>query len=371
MKAMTASGARPPVSGPPSTRRSAVHEPSPTDAAHQQRILQGVSRTFALTIPQLPGPLALVVGNAYLLCRIADTVEDAPGLSTDERQARSMAFIRLVAHQADPEPFTRAQADLAHRVTPAEADLLAHVPQVLRITHGFRPEQRRILERCVRIMATGMSRHQRQASRRGLPDMQAMDDYCYHVAGVVGEMLTELFCDHSPAVAARREALMGLAVSFGQGLQMTNILKDVWEDHRRGACWLPRDSFRAAGLSLEGPAPDDAAYRRTLRQLIAIAGGHLHNALRYTLLIPPSEPGIRRFCLWATGMAVLTLRKIDRNPGYRSGQEAKISRFSVHATTLLTSLFVGSDRMLQLLFRLAARGLPGTRAAAGTEAGKP
>ena len=45
-----------------------------------QRLLPQVSRTFALTIPQLPGSLADVVGNAYLWCRIADTVEDEPHL---------------------------------------------------------------------------------------------------------------------------------------------------------------------------------------------------------------------------------------------------------------------------------------------------
>ena len=47
---------------------------------------------------------------------------------------------------------------------------------------------------------------------------------------------------------------MRLAVSFGQGLQMTNILKDIWDDRERGACWLPRDAFeqrarRLANLS--------------------------------------------------------------------------------------------------------------------------
>ena len=47
-----------------------------TDEAYQAYSLQGVSRTFALTIPQLPHQLRLPVGNAYLLCRITDTIED-------------------------------------------------------------------------------------------------------------------------------------------------------------------------------------------------------------------------------------------------------------------------------------------------------
>jgi len=45
---------------------------------YQSDILERVSRTFALTIPQLPFDLSKVVANAYLLCRIADTIEDDP-----------------------------------------------------------------------------------------------------------------------------------------------------------------------------------------------------------------------------------------------------------------------------------------------------
>ena len=51
------------------------------DLRYQDDILQGVSRTFALTIPQLPESLRQVVGNAYLLCRITDTIEDDSALT--------------------------------------------------------------------------------------------------------------------------------------------------------------------------------------------------------------------------------------------------------------------------------------------------
>ena len=57
-------------------------------------------------------------------------------------------------------------------------------------------------------------------------------------------MLTELFCDYSAEIDRHRKKLLQLAVSFGQGLQMTNILKDIWDDRARGACWLPRDVFQ-------------------------------------------------------------------------------------------------------------------------------
>ena len=44
-----------------------------SDEAYQDQILPHVSRTFALTIPELPPALRIGVTNAYLVCRIADT----------------------------------------------------------------------------------------------------------------------------------------------------------------------------------------------------------------------------------------------------------------------------------------------------------
>lgn len=331
------------------------------DAAYQDRILEGVSRTFALTIPQLPAGLREAVGNAYLLCRIADTIEDDAGLAPARKRAHSERFIEVVEGRRAAAPFAaELEAELSPATPPAERDLVRNVPRVIRLTHGFNAARREAMSRCVRIMARGMAEFQETGSPAGLPDMAAMDRYCYYVAGVVGEMLTELFCDFSPAVAARRERLLPLAVSFGQGLQMTNILKDVWEDRRRGACWLPRDVFAAHGCDLASVSPGagDPGFRRGLGELIAVAKGHLEDALAYTLLLPVEHTGIRRFCLWALGMAVLTLRKIDARRDYANGREVKISRRSVRATVLATSLAVRHDRVLRAMFSVAARGLP-------------
>ncbi|MHB1942326.1 MAG: squalene/phytoene synthase family protein, partial [Acidiferrobacteraceae bacterium] len=229
-----------------------------------------------------------------------------------------------------------------------------------RITHSFRPSQRAALETCVQVMALGMADFQEHKEPSGLATLEDMERYCYHVAGVVGEMLTRLFCDYSPEIARRESALMPLAVSFGQGLQMTNILKDIWEDRRRGSCWLPRDVFAQFGFDLGNleSGGDREAFSRGLGQLIAIANARLQDALRYTLLIPPKETGLRNFCLWAIGMALLTLRKIDRNRNFRAGREVKITRRSVKATVIASRLSVRHDFLLRGLFRAVRAGLP-------------
>jgi farnesyl-diphosphate farnesyltransferase len=180
------------------------------------------------------------------------------------------------------------------------------------------------------------------------------------VAGVVGQMLTELFCGYSPRIMRQRLAMHDLALSFAQGLQMTNILKDVWEDRSRGACWLPRDVFARHGIDLAqlSAAAPDQRFTAAMHELVGVAHAHLRNALAYTLLIPGEEDGIRRFCLWAIGLAVLTLRKIERTPGFTAGAEVKVTRRTVALTRTLTSIAVRRDWMLRQLFDAAAHGLP-------------
>lgn len=332
-----------------------------SDLAYQEQILQKVSRTFALTIPQLPERLRTVISNAYLLCRIADTIEDDNALSPAHARRFADMFVEVVTGTKSAEQFAAELYPLlSDHTIPAEHDLIKNTAAVMRITHGFNPAQRRALERCVRIMAKGMADYQAVESLDGLEDLAAMHDYCYYVAGVVGEMLTQLFCDYSPAINRHHDRLMQLAVSFGQGLQMTNILKDTWEDRGRGACWLPRDIFLKNGLRLADlqPGQNHPAFARGLEVLLGVARGHLEDALRYTLLIPSRESGIRRFCLWALGMAVLTLNKINRHRNFTAGHQVKISRRSVRGTVILTSLLAGHNNALKLLFSLAARKLP-------------
>ena len=79
----------------------------------------------------------------------------------------------------------------------------------------------------------------------------------------------------------------------------------------------------ASILAICASEPFDPRFGAGMRELVGVAHAHLRNALDYTLLIPGKETGIRRFCLWAIGLAVLTLRKIERQSalhGRRPGE---------------------------------------------------
>lgn len=339
-----------------------MHASATRRARYQEEILPRVSRTFALTIPQLPKPLRRVVTNFYLLCRIADTIEDESSLSVSQKQYFHESFIDVVAGEGDVERFALELAPLLIRdALEAERDLVANSAAVLEVTRGFSANQRAALTRCIRIMCRGMPRYERSTSVAGLCDQRAMDEYCYYVAGVVGETLTELFCDWSKEIAANRETMLKLGVSFGQGLQMVNILKDFWEDHDRGVCWLPQNLFRKVGVDLGGldsASPYQPGFGEAYERLISIAHGHLQNGFEYTLLIPDSEAGIRRFCLLALGLAVQTLQLIHQRPAFKCGSEVKVSHRVVANTLIMTHLFAGYDQMLRRWFTRLGRDLP-------------
>jgi farnesyl-diphosphate farnesyltransferase len=348
------------MSGNPITLENPKSLSQLTDDEFQALLLQGVSRTFALTIPQLPQKLYGAVANAYLLCRIVDTIEDEVSLSPERKKYFFSEFINAVKTGKNPELFAVELApELSSQTLPAEHTLIHVSPRVIEITHSFDTDQIEALSCCVETMAKGMPIFQAQNLHAGLTTLSDMNQYCYYVAGCVGEMLAKLFCHYSPEIAAHSKELLSLSVSFGQGLQMTNILKDIWDDAERGVCWLPQDIFTETGFDLKNLTAEtkDERFRLGLEHLISIAHDHLRDALTYTKLIPANETGIRNFCLWALGMALLTLRKIKQNLNFNRSEQVKISRNSVKATVITTKLIGRNNALLTLLFNIIGQKL--------------
>jgi len=332
-----------------------------TDSQYQDYILQGVSRTFALTIPQLSKELVQVVGNAYLWCRMADTIEDDPQLALALKGHFSDQLSSLLSSQESTDTWvTELQSHLHCDTAPAELDLIANSQRILRLFRAFSPAQQSIIQQCVATMVQGMMHYQAHQPHSGLPNMPAFNDYCYHVAGIVGEMLTLLYCDYSKGFKDNKAQLMPLSVSFGQGLQMTNILKDIWQDQGREICWLPQDVFSKYNIQLQDLSKQrtNPDFHQGVRELVAIAHGHLQDALRYTLLIPKAEQGYRNFCLWAIGMALLTLKNIYKQPDFQQSSQIKISRNKVKTIFVVTRFIGRSNSLVKLFFKRIARDLP-------------
>src|SRR5246127_5026858 len=153
-----------------------------SDVSYQERILPHVSRTFALTIPQLPARLRTAVSNAYLLCRIADTLEDDLALSAAETRVFLQRFTAVVSGTEDAAPLASELAGrLSDRTLPAERELVGNMERIIRVTADL-GEQRAAIERCIDLMCDGMDRFRLTASLRGLAHSSALYSYLHSVA---------------------------------------------------------------------------------------------------------------------------------------------------------------------------------------------
>jgi farnesyl-diphosphate farnesyltransferase len=220
--------------------------------ADLDELLTRTSRTFALAIPQLPEPTRWEVEIAYLLFRIADTFEDATRWPAERRCEALAAFERLLdpsyAHEAG------RYADAWRRDPPLEhegyVDLLGATPTVLEALGELAAPAQQIIRNHVTRTARGMARYARHDGDLDLGSVQELRDYCYVVAGIVGEMLTELFVLARPSLERVSDYLIERARWFGEGLQLTNILKDADGDAKEGRRFLPGDGRRARVFEL-------------------------------------------------------------------------------------------------------------------------
>lgn len=328
-------------------------------------ILPAVSRTFALSIRLLPGDLGAAVRDAYLLCRIADTIEDAPDLRAEEKASLLDALAACFDDPASVAEFTaRAAAvtgDAAHVRLTRNADLV--------FTAYFElPEQTRAhVRHWVREMITGMRKFV-LTYPHGIR-IQSLDEYkeyCYYVAGTVGYLLTDLWHEHSPSIGKRQyEVLRQRCRAFAEALQTVNILKDVARDaEHENSIYIPEQLLRAHGSAHSTILANDrsAQNHAALGTLVQLAWHDLDQATVYLLSIPRRALSIRLFCALPLLFAYATLRDLTRTPGAIARREVvKISRSEVKSITVLSLLYVWSNRLMSRLVsrtRLKAVRIP-------------
>jgi farnesyl-diphosphate farnesyltransferase len=278
-----------------------------------EQLLIATSRTFALAIPLLPRPTRDEVTLAYLLFRVADTFEDAASWPRPQRIEALRRFEDLLAH-ADPAATAAAAARWAAEVPCEQAGyraLLAQLPQVLEAFFALSPTAVALIRSHTVRTARGMAGFVGHTDERGelrLTDLAELHEYCYVVAGIVGELLTELFLSERPALASVAPALRERARAFGEGLQLVNILKDSASDAVQGRRYLP-----------EGVAA---------AEVLGLARQNLRAAAEYVLLLQGAgaERGVVAFTALPVELARATLDRVEA-----AGPGAKLARSEVYA----------------------------------------
>ncbi len=315
-------------------------------------ILPAVSRTFALSVQLLRGDLGRSVLCAYLLCRIADTIEDDGHATPEDKAALLHEFLGCLddAARADafPARIVHIQGDEAH------VRLLRATDRVLVLYRSLPEGSRGRVAHWVREMGRGMAdfalRHPRGLRIQTIEEYR---EYCYYVAGTVGCMLTELWREHDVIPPARYDALWARCTSFGEALQTVNILKDIAAHaEHENSIFVPERTLQAHGGShatLLDPARI-AQNRAAVGEFITLAWADLDQAFEYLLLLPRRAFAVRAFCVLPLLYAYATLRELTRTDAMlRPGGVVKISRAEVKSLMIAGLAALPSNTMLRRL----------------------
>jgi len=310
---------------------------------HPNEMLRTVSRTFALSIEQLPRILRDAVTTAYLLLRVSDCLEDN-ALLTAARKAELLRVWARVLSKALPVASLTSAIEHLDDNDP-EVFVAQHAGQLLERLRQLPPTVQEIIISHVNKTSLGMARWQEHGPE--VHDEAELDDYMHQVAGRVGYLLTNLFAWYSPALAKRKTRLLPLSRHFGLALQTVNIIRGLRKDYDRGWVYVPRTFFEPRGLTRDSLMAQENAVKlsQVIDQLASKAETHLQYGLSYITSLPWRQHGIRLACVWPLLFAVKTLA-ISRNNINVVLSEAKITRAEVMSIVRKTTLFGWSNRWL-------------------------
>lgn len=299
-------------------------EPTSAIQSYTESMLPHVSRTFALTIPSLRQPLRQEVGLAYLLCRVADTIEDHPDIDRTKRDFLLGKFLDFAKAPAQPKPWNAFLDAWPSLESKHHEDLVMHTPELLAGLDELAQKPAHAIRECLEEMCFGMMTFEGRQSGRVVTvceDTDQLEFYCHIVAGTVGILLTRLFAGTMGSNDWASATCLERGRRFGLGLQLTNILKDHESDKERGVSYLPPKYLvggeAGAAMSVDG-----------CKKLLDRTLGHLRAGLDYIQSIPVENRDMRLFCVYAHHMALATLAEIG---GSKPGGRKKISRERVES----------------------------------------
>ena len=213
---------------------------SPDEYCQSKAAQSGSSFYYAFLF--LPPQRRRAITALYAFCREVDDIVDE---CTDTGVARTklawwrQELARLYAGQPQ-HPVARA---------------LAPAIQPFGIKHEYLAE-----------IIDGM---QMDLSQNRYLDFDALEQYCHRVAGVVGLLAASIF-------GYRDERTLAYAHTLGLAFQLTNIIRDVGEDSRKGRIYLPLSELQQFKVSA-----DDILHARQTENFVHLMAFQIGRAERY------------------------------------------------------------------------------------------
>ncbi|TKX60051.1 squalene/phytoene synthase family protein [Halorubrum sp. SS7] len=331
------------------------HAPAEADLAWCHEAVQGVSRTFALTVDVLEEPMASQICVGYLLCRVADTVEDAGHIPPDAQSDVLRTYRRAI--DPDDETDIAEFRETVDEWLPAERDddwsVVADAPTIVATFEELDPEAQAAIVPPVLEMVDGMAMFvDRHATEGGLriDDRDELEQYCYYAAGTVGNLITNLLT-RGDVAEERAKRLRETAEEFGLLLQLVNVSKDVYDDYtEENNIYLPAEWLEAEGVDQERVVhPENReSSARVVDRTADYARSFLDDAQAYLETMPLSNGNTMEAWTVPYLLAVGTLRELGSRPEDALTETGvKVSRQEVFAVMSAAS-GVGRDSLAEL-----------------------
>ncbi|AZN41792.1 squalene/phytoene synthase family protein [Paenibacillus albus] len=188
-------------------------------------MLKNTSRTFYIPISKLDGALKEAVASAYLCMRAIDEIEDHEEITT-QLKAELLSGINEAFESTQVIDATQKLLAPYREVLPAVSMQLDEWATLCPPTAApiVFPYIAKMSAQMADWVQNGWSIHTEED----------LDLYTYSVAGMVGEMLSELWMWNDGTKSDREKS-----VAFGRGLQAVNIIRNREEDLKRGVDFFP------------------------------------------------------------------------------------------------------------------------------------
>ncbi|WP_135663588.1 phytoene/squalene synthase family protein [Halorhabdus rudnickae] len=312
-------------------------ESHPSDMNWCYNTVQDVSRTFALTIAELEEPMAAEICVGYLLCRVADTVEDATHIPPADQHELLTCYSRVL----DPDDPTTVEAfrtDIEPYIPESPDDdwtVVAETPRVVATFRDLPEASRAIIRPSVRELTDGMAEFvDRYAEEGGLriQSVDELEEYCWYVAGTIGSFVTELLIDDVPP--DQRAAFADNATAFSRLLQLVNVTRDIATDYREeDNVYVPAALLAEHGLTAAdiGDIENAEAFAPVITSLADRAEDYLDDTQAWIETMPETRGNT--LAAWAIPflLGVGTLRELQARPAAVLKGDVKVSRQEVYA----------------------------------------
>jgi farnesyl-diphosphate farnesyltransferase len=309
-------------------------------SSQQKRYLEDfmsvVSRSFAAVTPCFEEPLDTFMSTAYLICRVADNIEDCKQpLSWQKERFNELKILLNIPATASDTLAIWSQQDWLGLDTHQKRLMQTSDGLMLWQIYALIPEKyRTVISRWVTTMANGMEEILDPQQKpllsqiNGITILETVDDYntyCYIVAGTVGRMGTELAINHYHLDSEISQILLTGSETCGRALQKTNIIKDFLEDFQEGKCYLPNVWLQEIGAT---PLQLQGAPQTWIQKVLLNIKTELDETVSYVISIPYEAAGYRLaslMCLLPAYQTILLAAR-EQDGLFTPNHQVKISR---------------------------------------------